>query len=180
MNVLLADLDPQPGTVVELARLRKAHGLKPGIADDAIIAGTGADVLIVDGPTRDSNVVLLLGLVCDVNKLLLLEHARRHGGIRHYGLLSGGTKVEAIATARELLAASEPDADGEAVHDQAVSSHPCPACGGRMHIVETFEAGCQSTIGQRQSSASIPHERTRRLSPSQSPTPLNPDIYRLR
>ena len=62
--------------------------------------------------------------------------------IRHYGLLAGGAKVEAIATARELLAASKPDDDGT-VHDAAVPSRPCPVCGAPMHIIETFEAGCQ-------------------------------------
>src|SRR5262249_47233616 len=66
--------------------------------------------------------------------------------IRHSGLLAGGAKAEAIATARELLPASqlEPeDPHGEAVHDKTLSSHPCPACGGSMHVIETFEPGCQ-------------------------------------
>ena len=75
-----------------------------------------------------------------ISRFLLHVLPKGFHRIRHYGPLAGGAKVEAIATARELLAASEPHADRD---DQAVSSHPCPACGGRMHIIETFEAGCQ-------------------------------------
>ena len=61
LKVLVADLDPQQGTVVEWAKLRNARKLKPEIkvrrfktADDAIIGGDAADVLIVDGPARAS------------------------------------------------------------------------------------------------------------------------------
>ena len=53
-----------------------------------------------------------------------------------------------IAKARELLglvtpvtAATEPSEVDPAV-PQALA-HPCPCCGGRMIVIETFEAGCQ-------------------------------------
>jgi hypothetical protein len=71
--------------------------------------------------------------------------------IRHYGLLaSSGAKADTIARARELIAAATPPqpprptkqdqapADAEAT-DKPV--HPCPCCGGRMVIIEMFEAG---------------------------------------
>ncbi len=68
--------------------------------------------------------------------------------IRHYGLLaSAGCKTN-IAHARELIAASMPSTETPAEHDDAgvtgtVAEHrsPCPCCGGRMIIVETFERG---------------------------------------
>ena len=65
--------------------------------------------------------------------------------IRHYGLFANGGRVRNIARARELLGAIAPqtetaeDEDGEA----AVFPQPCPCCGGRMIIVETFERGAQ-------------------------------------
>jgi hypothetical protein len=62
--------------------------------------------------------------------------------IRHYGLFAG-TKAEAIATARELLFVLAPKTDDEDAHDEPTVVGVCPCCGGRMHIIETFEAGSQ-------------------------------------
>ena len=63
--------------------------------------------------------------------------------IRHYGLLANGGRAENIARARELLSVpatqSEP-ADADAGEPPTLS-HPCPCCGGRMIIIETFERG---------------------------------------
>jgi hypothetical protein len=67
--------------------------------------------------------------------------------IRHYGLLaSAGCKAN-VARARELIAAPVPPVNPAAEHDEAdpaigvAVDHrpPCPCCGGRMIIVETFE-----------------------------------------
>jgi putative transposase/transposase-like zinc-binding protein len=69
--------------------------------------------------------------------------------IRHYGLLaSAGCKTN-IARARELIAVPVPVMEPPAEHDDAkveagaAADHrpPCPCCGGRMIIVETFERG---------------------------------------
>ena len=65
-------------------------------------------------------------------------------GIRHYGLLASGTKAQTIARARELIAAAKPaqTAHKQQAPDSAASTdHPCPCCGGRMIIIETFERG---------------------------------------
>jgi hypothetical protein len=66
--------------------------------------------------------------------------------IRHYGLLATATCKASIARARELIAAPMPSGETPAKHDEAgttgiVAEHrqPCPYCGGRMIIVETFE-----------------------------------------
>jgi len=68
--------------------------------------------------------------------------------IRHYGLLATATCKASIARARELIAAPMPSTETPAEHDDAgatgtVAEHrpPCPCCGGRMIIVETFERG---------------------------------------
>lgn len=73
MKVLVADLDPQQGTVVEWAKLRRARAQVPEIearrfrtADDAIIGGDSADVLIIDGPARASAGTLELARQSDL------------------------------------------------------------------------------------------------------------------
>ncbi len=66
--------------------------------------------------------------------------------IRHYGLFASATGKTNIARARELIAAPPPASDPPEHDDpgldagvQADRRPPCPCCGGRMIIVETFE-----------------------------------------
>jgi len=67
--------------------------------------------------------------------------------IRHYGLFANGSRADNIARARELLNVRPPQqqqiSDAEAANaDQPPAlSLPCPCCGGRMIIIETFERG---------------------------------------
>ncbi len=65
--------------------------------------------------------------------------------IRHYGLLANANRAANLARARQLLAMPPPVADDDQTVDQAseppASTYPCPACGGRMVIIETFEPG---------------------------------------
>jgi hypothetical protein len=65
--------------------------------------------------------------------------------IRHYGLLASAARKANIARIRELLAAPEPPTASDAMTEAAAAptDHrpPCPSCGGRMIIVETFERG---------------------------------------
>jgi hypothetical protein len=64
--------------------------------------------------------------------------------IRHYGLLASAARKANIERARELLAAPEPQTvRDETTEATAPTDHrpPCPCCGGRMVIVETFERG---------------------------------------
>jgi Putative transposase/Transposase zinc-binding domain len=64
--------------------------------------------------------------------------------IRHYGLLASPGRKANIARARELIAApipeAAPPAAPNAANPDAAADHrpPCPCCGGRMLIVETF------------------------------------------
>jgi Putative transposase len=66
--------------------------------------------------------------------------------IRHYGLFANGNRAANIARARELLAVpsrvTEPETDTPPEIDQLhILPTPCPCCGGRMIIIETFARG---------------------------------------
>jgi hypothetical protein len=64
--------------------------------------------------------------------------------IRHYGLFASGSRAANLARARELLGAPKPQnekADAPDGNEPALTQ-PCPCCGGRMMIIETFERGC--------------------------------------
>ena len=69
--------------------------------------------------------------------------------IRHYGLFANGkNRATNIARARQLFAVPQSTAqhniDPAAESDQPRAlSKPCPCCGGRMIIIETFARGCQ-------------------------------------
>jgi hypothetical protein len=63
--------------------------------------------------------------------------------IRHYGLLASGAREENLAKARKLLAASVPQETSQEPAASDALATPCPCCGGRMIVIETFAAGCQ-------------------------------------
>jgi predicted Zn-ribbon and HTH transcriptional regulator len=80
--------------------------------------------------------------------------------IRHYGLFANGDRVANIARARELLAAparsKEPETPKATTTDeQRLLPRPCPCCGGRMIIIETFARGCQPAHRPTPASAGI-------------------------
>ncbi|MEM9784284.1 MAG: IS91 family transposase, partial [Pseudomonadota bacterium] len=64
-------------------------------------------------------------------------------------LLAGATRKETLARIRTLLNAApstEEDTDGvEVARPTLTLREPCPECGGRMHIVETFRRGERPT-----------------------------------
>jgi hypothetical protein len=67
--------------------------------------------------------------------------------IRHYGLFASPRRAENIARARQLL--HMPTTQSGTGHADDVNAdkakdplHPCPCCGGRMIIIETFNRGC--------------------------------------
>jgi hypothetical protein len=68
--------------------------------------------------------------------------------IRHYGLLAKANCATNLARARELLAtpsrSKEPErSEHSAADEQRVLPSPCPCCGGRMVVIETFARGCE-------------------------------------
>jgi hypothetical protein len=66
--------------------------------------------------------------------------------IRHYGLFATGSRTGNMARARELLAVPprprQPNQDAPTDGGKPKTlSHPCPHCGGRMIVIETFRPG---------------------------------------
>ncbi|TFI56474.1 IS91 family transposase, partial [Sphingomonas parva] len=72
-----------------------------------------------------------------IRRFLLHVLPRGFHRIRHYGLLASATRKDSIARARELLAAAPPPEPPP--EDRPVPLPPCPCCGGRMRIIESFE-----------------------------------------
>jgi Putative transposase len=67
--------------------------------------------------------------------------------IRHYGLFASGKRVENIARACGLLNSPAPqtqatDPDAPDADEPPALAHPCPCCGSRMIIIDTFRRGC--------------------------------------
>ena len=71
--------------------------------------------------------------------------------IRHYGLFASGAKAQNLARMRELLGVKEPvvDAPEDNGNEEDIPASDdvtpvvCPCCGGRMRIIEVFQAGCK-------------------------------------
>ena len=66
--------------------------------------------------------------------------------IRNYGLFANTSRADNIARARELLAVPKPTSNSASpgstdASEPPTPEHPCPCCGGRMIIIETFERG---------------------------------------
>lgn len=81
--------------------------------------------------------------------------------IRHYGLFANGGRAENLARARQLLGVAPRPEPAEANTTEATCSaadvtearttdvdeptalpQPCPCCGGRLIVIETFAPGC--------------------------------------
>jgi hypothetical protein len=96
-----------------------------------------------EGPERQR--VMALAPHEFIRRFLL--HVLPHGfhRIRHYGLLTSSARKADIARARELLAGAPAPSEPETVEaSQPLDWRPpCPCCGGRMRIIETFERWMQ-------------------------------------
>ena len=101
----------------------------------------------VERPGRYTTMTLTTGEF--IHRFLLYVLPKGFHRIRHYGLLASSVRDKTIARARQLLeaaAGTATDPEGEAAADDATQSTlvaPCPCCGGRMIVVETFDAGCR-------------------------------------
>lgn len=73
-----------------------------------------------------------------IRRFLLHALPRGSHRIRHYGLLASGTRRISLERARTLLAVAPPLVDDPPL-EPAEARPPCPCCGGRMVIIETFE-----------------------------------------
>jgi hypothetical protein len=82
-----------------------------------------------------------------IRRFLIHVLPRGFHRIRHYGLFASSQRAENIARARQLLTTPDPqskapDAAAANADEPRALLHPCPCCGGRMIIIETFERGC--------------------------------------
>ena len=114
-------------------------------ADDAGVTFKCKDYRI-DGPGRYTTMTLHPHEF--IRRFLMHVLPKGLHRIRHYGLLANGNRADNIARVRRLLAmaprAKEPEDAKAADTDQpCVHPRPCPCCGGRMLIIETFAPGCE-------------------------------------
>jgi Putative transposase/Transposase zinc-binding domain len=93
-----------------------------------------------DGPERQR--VMTLAPHEFIRRFLLHVLPRGFHRIRHYGLLAGSARKANIARARELLAVAPPP-EAVALPEPLDHLPPCPCCGGRMIIIETFRRWSQ-------------------------------------
>jgi hypothetical protein len=98
----------------------------------------------IEGPGRYTTMTLAVDEF--IRRFLIHVLPTGFHRIRHYGLLASGKRPETIAKARQLLGLAAPIVEVAVEIDPAaaqVLAHPCPCCGGRMIVIETFAAGCQ-------------------------------------
>jgi Putative transposase/Phage integrase, N-terminal SAM-like domain len=100
----------------------------------------------VEGPGRYTTMTLDAGEF--IRRFLIHVLPKGFHRIRHYGLFAGTNRAEKIAQVCKLLNSAPPAADASAKAQQTSRTdqvqplvNPCPCCGGRMFIIETFEAG---------------------------------------
>jgi len=98
----------------------------------------------IEGPGRYTTMTLDAGEF--IRRFLIHVLPKGFHRIRHYGLFASANRAETIVRARKLLGMATPVAEEAPEIDPAVAqplAQPCPCCGGRMFVIETFEAGCQ-------------------------------------
>ena len=96
----------------------------------------------VEGPERYKSMTLATGEF--IRRFLIHVLPKGLHRIRHYGLFANSNRAENVAKARAFLVGPEPkpEIDTDPATPEA-QSRPCPCCGGRMIVIETFERGCQ-------------------------------------
>lgn len=95
----------------------------------------------VDGPGRHKTMTLATDEF--IRRFLVQVLPKSQHRIRHYGFFGNGGRTANIARIRDLLAADAPVQSGgntaDVDEDQPrVLALPCPACAGRMIIIESF------------------------------------------
>jgi hypothetical protein len=99
----------------------------------------------IEGPARYKTMTLATDEF--IRRFLIHVLPKGFHRIRHYGLLASSNRAENIAHARELLAVpppvKQPETPKPALDQPRVLPRPCPCCGGRMIVIETFARGCE-------------------------------------
>jgi hypothetical protein len=96
----------------------------------------------LEGPDRYK--VMTLAIDEFIRRFLIHVLPKGLHRIRHYGLFAKASCADNIDRARQLLGSqkSQGDAtDNTNGNETPTRSPPCPCCGGRMVIIETFERG---------------------------------------
>jgi len=99
----------------------------------------------IEGPRRYTTMTLDAGEF--IRRFLIHVLPKGFHRIRYYGLFAGSNRAETIKIVREFLNIAAP-ATKETVAEEASETgpaqpfaRPCPCCGGRMFVIETFEPG---------------------------------------
>ena len=101
----------------------------------------------IEGPERYKTMTLATAEF--IRRFLIHVLPKGFHRIRHYGLFANGNRAENIARARALLTMPPPvieHQDSKAVEttgEPRMLPRPCPCCGGRMIVIETFGRGCK-------------------------------------
>ena len=97
----------------------------------------------VEGPGRHKNMTLEIDEF--IRRFLIHVLPKGQHRIRHYGFLSNGNRTANIALIRQLLGVkatdhsrNSDDPTGNSDDETRVLALPCPCCGGRLIIVESF------------------------------------------
>ena len=93
--------------------------------------------------TGDKRSVMRVATPEFIRRFLIHVLPDRFHRIRHYGLLASSGRKAHIAKVRILLGAQAPRQDDPSVTEiiPLTLSEPCPDCGGKMRIIETFRRG---------------------------------------
>jgi hypothetical protein len=100
----------------------------------------------IEGPGRYKTMTLATDEF--IRRFLIHVLPKGFHRIRHYGLFANGNRAANIARARELLAMpsrpKQPEtSEAAAIDEPRGLPRPCPCCGGRMIIIESFARGCE-------------------------------------
>jgi hypothetical protein len=115
--------------------------------DDRTVTFTWKDYRI-EG--RDRSKTMTLAVDEFIRRVLLHVLPRGFHRIRHYGLFANSSRANNITRARELVGVAKPEpepTEPATPDDTPTLTQPCPCCGGRMIIIETFAPG--ATPGSR-------------------------------
>ena len=90
---------------------------------------------------RDRRKVMMLASEEFIRRFLIHVLPSGFHRIRHYGIFANGGRTENLARARQLLGVSPTQSEPSDADEPSMHSLPCPCCGGRMIVIETFERG---------------------------------------
>ena len=98
----------------------------------------------IEGPARYKTMTLATHEF--IRRFLIHVLPKGFHRIRHYGLLASGNRRQhctGARSARRAGAPEQPETPKAATDEPRVLPRPCPCCGGRMIVIETFARGCE-------------------------------------